>query len=185
MFFRRTSTNTYLYMVRRVNRVWSISSNLTAFNSQYHDEIVDSEGNIWMFVADPTSSPYKIYYRRYTVATDTWGALTVLDIDASYHAAYQSATVDSGGNIYVFYVMNDYGSGTVWQIYYKVFDKVSGIWSERRQFTNGAEYGSAVFPKVRYQTNHQLGKDTIELTYRQNGIGSTTYNIYYGRLTNP
>lgn len=181
MFFRRTTSNTYLYMVKRVNEIWSMSLNLTTFQSDYHDEIVDSDGNIWMFVTDITSAPYKIYYRKYITSNSTWGALTLLDSDSTYHAAYPSATVDNSGNIYVFYAMND----SQWQIYYKVYNKATGIWSERQQFTNSVEHGSAVFPKVRYQTNHQLEKDTIELTYRQNDIGSTTYNLYYGRLANP
>lgn len=181
MFFAKFYSPSDMYMVKRVNGTWSMSSSLTSFNSRYHDEVVDSDGNIWVFVTDVTNTPYKTYYRKYTVSSGSWGTLTLLDSDATYHVAYPSATVDSVGNIYTFYAMND----NQWQIYYKIFDKSTGIWSERRQFTNSAEHGSAVFPRVRYQASNQVEKDIIELTYRQNNIGSTTYNLYYGRLTNP
>lgn len=150
----------------------------TSYPVTVHDEIVDSEGNIWIFFTRTDINPFTTHYIKYNVVTDTFGPVTFLDSGSS-HVAYPSATVDSKGNIYVLYSIYDLD---VWQIVYKVYNKSTQTWSARENITTPND-GHAVYPKVRYQDYNMVDKNIIDFSYRQNDIGSTTtYNLYYGRL---
>lgn len=176
----RNSTNAQLGLFKRsgTSGVITIPIPGITYDVSYHDEVVDNDGNIWIFFCNTNTSPYTSYYVKYNVLSNTFGAVTPLDT-SSTHVAFPSATVDADGNIYAFYGI--FNSSNVSQIAYRVFYKASNSWSPRKYFTTVAD-GHAVYPKVRYQDYHAVNKNMIELTYRQNDIGSSTFNLYYGLL---
>ncbi|MBI4833920.1 MAG: hypothetical protein HY811_03760 [Planctomycetes bacterium] len=172
----RMSSDQYYYFIRRTGGAWVTPHvAITNFKALYPSMIVDKDDNIWVFLNDITSSPYPLKARKYTVSTNTWDAAwTTIDSGAS-SCAYPSATVNSAGDIYVFYNIGA-------NIYYKVRNYSTGVWGARTQLTDSATDGACYFPNVKYQRyNHHL-PDKIELTCRQ-GAGAP-YNIYYIAIDN-
>jgi hypothetical protein len=75
-----------------------------------------SNGDIWLFWFSSRSGNYRIWYKQYNQATDTWGADTQLTTDTN-DDIFPVAVEDSSRNIWVFWTSA--GSGEVWCKCYK------------------------------------------------------------------
>ncbi|MBE0417942.1 MAG: RHS repeat protein, partial [Coriobacteriia bacterium] len=175
-YFFRKNADTRLYMARRVSNTWYAPVMLTSFDSPYHNEVVDADGNIWVFVSNYTPTYKTIEFAKYTRATNSWSAWSSFDAQGETHVYLPSATRDARGNVWVFYNVGP-------EIHYKVLDGATQQWSDRAQLTDRASDGDCYWPKVRYQDYHHAQPDRIELTYRQNTTGdASTYRLYYATL---
>ncbi len=96
---------------------------------------IDSEGNIhlvWHDVTDILSSgtDFDIFYKRWDVNTETWGATEIVSTESTSDSAGPSIVIDSEDNLHV--VWHDetdiLGSGTAWDIFYKMLNAGSGVW---------------------------------------------------------
>ncbi len=174
-FFRRY-TDGYLYMAKRVAGVWSGPTLVSAVNTTYHNEIVDSDGKIWAFNTNMSGSPLALSYAVYTPSTATWSSWTTLDSEPATSVYLPSATTDAAGNIWVFYNVGN-------EIAYRVFNRATQTWSARTKVTDASRDGVCVMPQARYQAYSHAEPSKIELAFRQNNVGdSSTYRLYYASV---
>lgn len=165
-----------LYLARRVGGAWSPpqSAGLSGIGAN-HSEVVESAGTILSFVQRNDLANARLDFSTYSPITNSWAAWSEFESEPGTDVVSPTATVDQAGNVWVFFEKGG-------EIFYRVREEATGLWTDRQRLTELASDGECANPSVRYQENHLFAPGYVELTYRQNDPGETTYRYMYVRL---
>jgi len=97
---------------------------------------IDTEGNIHLVWHDATDilvsgSDYDIFYKKWDVNTETWGATELLSTESTSESSEPSIVIDSEDNLHIVWQDNTdiLSCGTDWDIFYKILDATTDLWS--------------------------------------------------------
>jgi len=119
---------------------WAGASQLTTTTTGYDSSVVavvDGSGNVWVFWQSYRSGNYDIWYKQYTVATNSWGT----DVQLTYDTGSDEspfALVDNVGDIWVFWISSRRSGNT--DIWYKRYDHLGAYWEADTQLTTDDNY---------------------------------------------
>ncbi len=98
--------------------------------------VVDDLGNVHVAWVDNSGldgdgSDADIYYKSLNIASGVWSAVEVVSTGSPGDSGFPALDVDAAGNVYAVWEDNSdiAGSGTDYDILYKVRDHATGIWS--------------------------------------------------------
>jgi hypothetical protein len=116
-FYTSTSDNKR-YMAKKVSGTWISPVAISSFTTLHTNEIIDQDNTIHIFATDNDPTYKTLKTRTYTPSTNTWTDWISIDSQTNTNVQYPSATLDSQGNIYLYYnIGND--------IYYKIHAKTT------------------------------------------------------------
>ncbi|MFX0194744.1 MAG: phage tail protein [Candidatus Hodarchaeota archaeon] len=172
-------------------------------------DAADPNRKIWLFWSRKTPDGWNVFYRtKPNTALDdtTWNPEEVLSPIPSgqkYDNREPAVTVDSQGNILVFWSSNRTGS---WNIWSKIFDKTANDWTDEAQATSGhftkkapavvededdniwllfrsnesIAYSSSIYPSTTTIDSRYSGSTTIDVRNRERiGEGGKLGNVMH------
>ena len=139
-----------------------VSTESTAFYSNYPSVTTDSNNNIHVFWQDETDylgsgTDMDLFYKKYDRSSKTWSATEVITTESTDDSIYSCAIVDSDNNIHL--VWQDLtpllSSGTDTDVFYKKWDSSTQTWSSPELVSS--ESTSAVYrPLIVSDSNNNL-----------------------------
>ncbi|MCE7748228.1 MAG: hypothetical protein GPJ51_07515 [Candidatus Heimdallarchaeota archaeon] len=166
IFYKRWDASNSSWTITEV-----ISTERTGANKSYTPSLaLDSASNVHIVWRDDTNyagcGPYwDIFYKRWDASSSSWTITEVVSTESTIDSYNPSLAVDSADNLHIaWYDHTNYaGSGSDWDIFYKLFA--------------GPSVAPATAPKLAFIVPNPTELNTIYLDWN-NILRATTYSVY-------
>jgi len=182
----QTTTNTYNVNTSALTPPhWSSE---VPFDNTSNVEFIDnavfnSNGDGFVaFIAGPPPYNYtNLYVSKYSAATQTWSAPTLLDVPAGASLGGGSVAIDQQGNAAVVWATSNSTAATT-NFYGSVYNKANNTWSSRQTIATGLAWGAAEM-HVSVNGTRAVVSFGIQHDNTNNG-GMVPYDFYVARMNN-
>ncbi len=135
-----TYVDVYYKCWNATTRMWDATPQLVSTEStsyaEYPDVAVDAQGNVHVTWEDSTSYGHvdsydDIFYKYRNVTTGSWTVTEVISAQSTSYAYRPSIAVDGLGNVHIAWydLTNIYGAGTDYDIFYRMWNSTTHVWS--------------------------------------------------------